>query len=86
MSTREEYLDQFVDLISDTKDHNELKDLLKSLLTQSELIEIPKRFQIVKMLQQGLPQREIAKTLGVGIATVTRGSNALKSGKFNKLK
>jgi TrpR family trp operon transcriptional repressor len=36
------------------------------------------RLQIIEMLQQGIPQRQIADTLGVGIATVTRGSHHLK--------
>ncbi|EXJ11001.1 Trp operon repressor [Nitrincola nitratireducens] len=52
--------------------------LLESLLTPAELNEIPKRLQILKMLQAGIPQRKIAEQLGVGIATVSRGARALK--------
>lgn len=39
------------------------------------------------MLKQGIPQKEISKKLGVGIATVTRGSKALNKsrGGFNIL-
>ena len=36
------------------------------------------RLQIFNLLEEGVPQRQIADRLGVGIATVTRGSNALK--------
>ena len=56
----------------------DLEQLLDNLLTPSEMAEISKRLQIFKLLEQGLPQRQIAEQLGVGIATVTRGSRALK--------
>lgn len=55
-----------------------LEQLLSSLLTPAEMAEISKRLQIFKLLEQGLPQRQIAEQLGVGIATVTRGSRAMK--------
>jgi TrpR family trp operon transcriptional repressor len=51
---------------------------LEALLTPNELIEMQHRLQIFSLLEQGTPQRDIAKQLGVGIATVTRGSRALK--------
>lgn len=57
---------------------NQLEQALNSLLTPSELSEISKRLQIFKLLEAGMPQRQIAETLGVGIATVTRGSRAIK--------
>ena len=55
-----------------------MEQIPRSLLTPSELSEISKRLQIFKLLEQGMPQRQIAEKLGVGIATVTRGSRALK--------
>ena len=50
---------------------------LASLLTPAEYQEISKRLQIFKLLNEGMPHRNIADTLGVGIATVSRGSRAL---------
>lgn len=55
-----------------------MEKILHSLLTPSELSEISKRLQIFRLLESGMPQRQIAETLGVGIATVTRGSRAMK--------
>jgi len=55
---------------------------LRAILTPQELEAIPKRLEIVKMLKQGVSQREIADKLGLGIATVTRGSRELKKGNF----
>ncbi len=36
----------------------------------------------MKQLKAGIPQAKIAKDLGVGIATVTRGSRQLREGRF----
>lgn len=55
-----------------------LEKHLKALLTPNEVNEMKHRLQIFERLKQGMPQREIAKQLGVGIATVTRGSRALQ--------
>ena len=55
-----------------------LEQRLGDLLTPSEFSEISKLLQIFKLLEAGVPQRQIAEQLGVGIATVTRGSRALK--------
>jgi TrpR family trp operon transcriptional repressor len=64
----------------------ELVDFLEGILTPKELLEIPQRLQVVKMLKSGKPQREIAEKLGVGIATVTRGSREIQRGKFSQVK
>ena len=63
-----------------------LNEFLDDLFTTSEYEEIARRWQIVKMLESGIPQREIAERLGVGVATVTRGAKELadKKGGFRK--
>ena len=55
----------------------QLHSFLRDLLTPSEYNEIITRWQIVKALNKGLPQREIAKKLNVSIAKVSRGSRVL---------
>lgn len=52
--------------------------LLTDLLTPKELGQLEERWNIVKRLNEGESQRKIAKELGVGIMTVTRGSAQLK--------
>jgi len=56
-----------------------MEKALRDLLTANELIDVANRLQIFEMLEEGVPQRQIADKLGVGIATVTRGSNTLKN-------
>jgi len=65
-------------IISIGKDKVLLDTFLEDLLTPAEYIEIKKRWEIVKMLNIGVNQHQIAKDLHVGIATVTRGSRALR--------
>lgn len=72
------YRQQLISHLFEAADEARLEKLLTDLLTPSELTEISKRLQIFRMLQAGMPQRQIAEELGVGIATVTRGSRALQ--------
>jgi len=69
--------------ISSPKD---MASVLEGLLTQKELQELDNRLRIFEGLDKNIPQREIASTLGVGIATVTRGAQAFKNGHFKVLK
>ena len=78
-------LNEFCGFLSEIDDPKEMKRILRSLLTPSELEELPTRLQILKLLQKGVSQREIASKLGVGIATVTRGARVLKESDFPEL-
>lgn len=64
-----------------------MEEFLADLLTLGEFEEIVKRWQVVKALHQGVPQRKIAEDLGVSIATITRGSRELQDdrGGFRKV-
>lgn len=70
------YFEELIEHLSRQPDKRGLAQALENLLTPTELIEISKRLQIFKLLDEGITQREIAKRLGVGIATVSRGSRA----------
>lgn len=55
---------------------------LEGLLTPYEQQELINRLQIFELLSKGVSQRRVAQQLGVGIATVTRGSRALQAGSY----
>ena len=55
---------------------------LEGLLTPYEQQELINRLQIFELLSQGVSQRQVAQKLGVGIATVPRGSRALQAGSY----
>ena len=75
-----------VDELLKIKNRKILENFLLGLLTKQEIEELPVRIKIVRMLKAGIPQKEIAKKLGVGIATVTRGSKEVKIGHFINIK
>lgn len=70
----------FVSLCLKSQDTDELSRLLDCFLTIEEKEAISDRYVIIKSLIQGkLTQREMAESLQVSIAKITRGSNALKT-------
>ncbi|MFA6005405.1 MAG: YerC/YecD family TrpR-related protein [Patescibacteria group bacterium] len=78
-------IEQLVHVLLNLSNKERMVDFLEGILTPSELEEVAHRLQIVKMLKLGVPQKNIAKELGVGIATVTRGSRELKQNRFSYL-
>jgi TrpR family trp operon transcriptional repressor len=78
MSAKIKYLEPLVNHLLAQNSSEAMEKALNDLLTVGELADVANRLQIIEMLQQGIPQRQIADKLGVGIATVTRGSHHLK--------
>ena len=76
---------ELVEAFLKNKSASEMFDFLKGILTPKEFDEMVTRLQIVKLLKKGLPHQEIARRLGVGVATVTRGSRELRIGRFSKV-
>ena len=66
-------------VISKLKNDKEISAFLHELLTKSELDVLSKRWCILKMLEDGLTKRDIAKQLKVSLCKVTRGSRILKN-------
>ena len=79
------YINQLADAVLDLSSRKEAIEFLEGILTPSELADISQRLQIVILLKRGMSQREIASKLGVGIATVTRGSKELQNGRFAQI-
>ncbi|MCZ4295164.1 MULTISPECIES: trp operon repressor [Vibrio] len=82
MSLEPEYKEwqQILDLIDQSTQSQQHEMLLTMLLTPDEREALVARVNIFRELLKGeLSQRQISQMLGVGIATITRGSNELKS-------
>ena len=75
----------FARRLVEIKDMKTMVQFLETILTPKERREIPKRMQIIRMLKEGIPQKEIMKKLGVGIATVTRGVREVKYKSFKNI-
>lgn len=77
---QEKFKSELIDILSKISfDKVLLKEFLTDLLTPSEMGEISQRWQIVKKLAQKEKHRDIADELGIGVATVTRGSRELRN-------
>lgn len=85
MNTQNRHLQRLIVVLCSISSSRDMRAALECMLTDIELQEIINRFQIFEMLDQGIPQREISSTLGVGIATVTRGAYAIKSRNYSVL-
>lgn len=59
---------------------DEIAELLRDLCTRREISEMASRWQIVRLLDQGLSYRDIAQQTGASTATVTRVSQWLHHG------
>lgn len=75
-------LDEFIETLLKMNTKDKMIDFLEGALTPKELLELPHRLAIIKMLKRGISQHDVAGKLGVGIATVSRGSRELQKGKF----
>ncbi|MGP9497176.1 MULTISPECIES: Trp family transcriptional regulator [unclassified Halomonas] len=76
-STDDVYQTELINYLVAIDSSEAMNEALESLLTPAEYQEISKRLQIFNLLRDGVPHRKIAELLGVGIATVSRGSRAL---------
>ena len=56
-----------------------LVEFLLDLWTPTEIKEMSKRWQIVKMLDKNVPQHKIARKLKVAVATVSRGAREMSN-------
>lgn len=76
----------FIDLAHSIRDKQLFADFMVAVTTETERAALTQRVEIVKRLVAGLPQQQIASELGVGIATVTRGSKELSKGRFKVMR
>jgi len=57
---------------------DEIEIFLEQLLTDTEQAMIRRRWELVRLLHQGVPQRDIASSLSMSLCKVTRGAKELK--------
>jgi TrpR family trp operon transcriptional repressor len=73
-----QYITELARTLSATGDSVLIEDFLRCLLTPAETADIAARWALVKALKEKTPQREIARSLGLSLCKITRGSRELK--------
>jgi TrpR family transcriptional regulator, trp operon repressor len=64
--------------LAHTDDAELIEEFLYSILTPSELDTVAARWELVKLIDQGVSQRKISEMLGLSLCKITRGSKELK--------
>lgn len=71
-------IQELVDILMDIKDRELMRRFLVEIFTPAEVEAVVLRWELLKLLHQGVPQREISKRLGISLCKITRGSRELK--------
>jgi len=74
----EPYLKELSEALAKTDNSVLILKFLGSLLTPKELQEVSTRWALVKLIDDGMSQRNIARDLGLSLCKITRGSKELK--------
>lgn len=77
-NTSETSKEELIRIISEISHESEIEGLLSELLTLQELKNVTMRWQILKELFLGEPQRAIAARHKISLCKITRGSKILK--------
>lgn len=74
----EENIQRLSEYLAQMSDAVKINQFLHELLTPAEIKDLDSRWEIIKLLEQGVTQRKIAVQLHVSLCKITRGSKELK--------
>ena len=74
----ENSLREMCNLLSKNQNEEFIYDFFGCLFTKAELSDFAKRWLLVKEIDKGTTQREIAKKFHISLCKITRGSKELK--------
>ena len=75
---RLEAFNELCSALSKADDPRLISEFLACLLTPTELSEVSSRWALVREIDSGTTQREIARKMGLSLCKITRGSRELK--------
>lgn len=77
---------EFVEFVYSIRDYDYFADFMDGITSDKDKENLPKRVKIVKKLLAGENHHAIAEELGVGVATVTKGSKLVAQDYFKVLR
>jgi len=78
MKNREASLEELAGLLAMMDDVSLIRGFLQSLLTPREISDLAGRWELVKLIDAGWTQRDIAAHLGMSLCKITRGARELR--------
>ena len=70
---------EVIRILAKITSHKDMEKFLDEILTENERRDISLRWELMKKINEGIPQRTIASELGISLCRITRGSKILKS-------
>jgi TrpR family trp operon transcriptional repressor len=70
---------EVVQILTKITSQKDMEKFLDEILTENERRDISLRWELMKKIHIGIPQRAIASELGISLCRITRGSKILKS-------
>jgi len=77
---RTQEMEALFDAVKDLRTRSEVEHFLRDLCTLSELEAMAHRWQVARLLAEGLPYLEISERTGASTTTVTRVAHWLRHG------
>ncbi|HCA19388.1 MAG TPA: transcriptional regulator [Treponema sp.] len=71
-------IEEICGLLADIQDKQLIYGFFECLFTKAELKDFSNRWHLVKELDAGTTQREIARKYGMSLCNITRGSREMK--------
>jgi TrpR family trp operon transcriptional repressor len=72
-------LNDLIKVFAEISDEKKMRKLFEEIFTPAERETFEQRWNILKELHKGTPQREIAAKYGLSLCNITRGSKILKN-------
>ncbi|MBD3393199.1 MAG: transcriptional regulator [Chitinivibrionales bacterium] len=70
--------DEVISVLARIRDRRTMKRLFGEIFTPRERKDIALRWQLMKMLAEGVSQRRVAEKLGISLCKITRGARVLR--------
>jgi len=71
---------EITQILAEVDDPENIEKFLTEILTENERKDLSLRWDLMRKLHDGVPQRAISSELGISLCKITRGSKILKSG------
>jgi len=68
---------EIVKVLSGIRDEAAMGRFLEEILTPAEIHDLALRWDLMKLLKKGVPQRQIAQELGISLCKITRGAKII---------